>query len=158
MSKPNPAMRTDYYRAGETIVAQGDLGDAVYIIRSGSVEVIVGEDSKSRIVSTLGAGEIFGEMGSLDPGPRSATVKATTDTRCVVTTFDELTRSFSQDPEQAMELMKVLARRLRHMNELVQTLQPGKKRRLRDIFNDWQETFEDAKALAHKSEKMLHMV
>jgi len=151
-------MHTVSYQAGETILSQGEDGDTAFLINSGSVEVIVGEGAKARNVGTLGAGEIFGEMGLIDPGPRSATVKAVTDTECIETTYDELTSSFQEHPERAFEFMKTLAGRLRHMNELVQTLQPGRKRRLRDIFNDWQETFEDSKALAHKSERMLHMV
>lgn len=150
-------MQTVRYSAGDTILSEGETGDHAFLINSGSVEVIVGEGDKARTVGTLGAGEVFGEMSLIDPGPRSATVKAVSDTECLKTTYDELSRSFREDPERAFAFMRTLVGRLRHMNELVQSLQPG-KRRLRDIFNDWAETYDDAKVLAHKSEKMLHMV
>ena len=151
-------MRAVNFHAGDTILVEGEVGDDAFLINNGSVEVIVGQADKARSVGTLGAGEVFGEMSLIDPGPRSATVKAVAETECVQTTYDELTNSLQEHPERAFEFMKTLAGRLRQMNELIQTLQPGKKRRLRDIFNDWQETYEDSKALAQKSEKMLHMV
>jgi len=151
-------MRNVSFKAGETILSQGEAGDTAYLIDRGSVEVIVGAGDTARNVGILKAGEVFGEISLIDPGPRSATVRAVTDTECIETTYDELTGSFHEHPERAFEFMKTLAGRLRHMNELIQSMQPGKKRRLRDIFNDWQETFEDSKALALKSEKMLHMV
>jgi hypothetical protein len=43
------------------------------------------------------------------------------------------------------------------MNELVQSMQPGKPR-LRDVFNEWREMYEDAREAGRKAEKMLHMV
>jgi exonuclease VII small subunit len=75
----------------------------------------------------------------------------------VVTTYDELVGSFHEHPERALEFMKMFARRLRHMNELVQSMQPGKPR-LRDVFNEWREMYEDAREAGRKAEKMLHMV
>lgn len=150
-------MRTVSFQAGDTILSEGEDGDTAYLINSGSVEVIVGKGDRARSVATLGAGEVFGEIGLIDAGPRSASVKAVTDTECVVTTYDELTGSFREHPERAFAFMKTLAGRLRHMNELVQTMQP-EKRRLRDVFNEWREVYEDSRAAERKVEKMLHMV
>jgi CRP-like cAMP-binding protein len=150
-------MRTATFRAGDTILSEGEVGDTAYLINSGSVEVIVGKGNKARNVGTLEAGEVFGEMSLIDPGPRSATVRALSDTECVVTTYDELTDTFKEYPERAFEFMKTLAGRLRHMNQLVTTMQPG-KRRLRDIFNDWADLYEDSRTATDKVEKMLHMV
>jgi CRP-like cAMP-binding protein len=150
-------MRTVNYKAGDTIVSEGDVGDSAYRINAGTVEVTVGNGQNARSVAKLEAGEIFGEMSLIDAGPRSATVKALTDTECVVTTYDELARSFHQHPEQAFEFMETLVHRLRLMNALVQDAGPG-KRRLRDIFNDWQETFEDSQAAARNAEKRFYIV
>ena len=66
-----------------------------------------------RRVGTLGAGDVFGEMSLIEPGPRSATVKAVTDTECLVTTYDEFIASSQADPKRAVEFMKTLVRRLR---------------------------------------------
>jgi CRP/FNR family cyclic AMP-dependent transcriptional regulator len=150
-------MRTVNFQTGDIILAEGEVGDTAYLINSGAVEVIAGSGNKARSVGTLKDGDIFGEMSLLDPGPRSATVKAVSDTECIVTTYDELISSFEAHPERALEFMKMFARRLRHMNELVQTMQPG-KRRLRDIFNEWRELYEDAQTTEKKSEKIFHMV
>jgi CRP-like cAMP-binding protein len=90
------------------------------------VKVTVGEGAKARNLAELGAGDVFGEMSLIDPGPRSATVKALTDTECVATTHDELMGSIQEHPDWALKFMKTFVRRLRHMNELVTTMQPAR--------------------------------
>lgn len=130
-------MRTVTFNAGDTILFEGDVGDTAYSINRGSVEVLIGKGEKARSIGTLGVGEIFGEISLIDPGPRSATVKALTDTECVVTTYEELTNSFHEHPERAFEFMKTLAGRLRQMNQLVQTMKPGEQPSLRGMLNDW---------------------
>jgi CRP-like cAMP-binding protein len=119
-------MRTENFRAGETIISEGEVGGTAYLINSGSVKVTVGADAKTRKLAELGAGDVFGEMSLIDPGPRSATVTALTDCECVATTHDELMGSIHEHPEWAIEFMKTFVRRLRHMNELVTTMQPAR--------------------------------
>ena len=82
-------MQTVKFRAGDTIISEGEDGNTAFLIISGSVEVSIGQAPKAKTVGTLGAGDVFGEMSLIEPGPRSATVKAVTDTECVVTTYDE---------------------------------------------------------------------
>jgi CRP-like cAMP-binding protein len=136
-------MQTFKFAAGDTILTEGEVGHSAYLITAGSVEVVIGKGAKARRVGTIDAGEMFGEMSLIDPGPRSATVRALTDTECVVATYSEFISSIQQHPEQAMEFMRALVRRLRHMNEFVATMDPA-KRRLRDIIVDWQnKAFED---------------
>ena len=74
------SMQTITFNAGDTIIFEGGEGRTAFLIVSGSVEVSVGEGSKARALGTLEAGEVFGEMCLIEPGPRSATVKALTDT------------------------------------------------------------------------------
>src|SRR5579872_712441 len=126
-------MQTQTFKAGDTIIAEGEEGKTAFLVVSGSVEVIIGEGSKSRVLATLGAGEVFGEMCLIEPGPRSATVKAAADTECVVTTYDEFVGSVQQDPAQAVQFMRTLVRRLRQMNEQMAKLSP-RKRGLRALF------------------------
>jgi CRP-like cAMP-binding protein len=130
-------MQTFRFTAGETILSEGETGHSAYLITVGSVEVILGKGDAAKRVGMLNAGEMFGEMSLIDPGPRSATVKAVTDTECVVSTYPEFVASIQKDPEKAIEFMRVLVRRLRQINELVAGMDPG-KRRLRDIMIDWQ--------------------
>ena len=56
-------------------------------------------------------------MSLIEPGPRSATVKAVTDVECFVTTYDAFLASAQTDPQRAVEVMQTLVRRLRQMNE-----------------------------------------
>jgi CRP-like cAMP-binding protein len=124
------------FTAGDVILSEGEDGNSAYLIVSGSVEVIVGEGAKAKTVATLKDGEVFGEMSLLEPGPRSATVRAVTDTECAVTSYDDFMASIRQNPEQAIEFMKTLVLRLRKMNEMMASLDPG-KRGLVNVFRDW---------------------
>ena len=76
-------MQTVKFNAGDTILSEGEAGDTAFLIVAGSVEVSIGEGAKAKSVGTLDAGEVFGEMSLIEPGPRSATVKAVTDTECL---------------------------------------------------------------------------
>jgi alkyl hydroperoxide reductase subunit AhpC/uncharacterized protein (DUF924 family) len=112
-------MQTVKFRAGETIISEGDEGDTAFLIVSGSAEVTVGPEAKAKTVGTLSAGEVFGEMCLIEPGPRSATVKAVTNAECVATSHDDFIPSMQKDPERAMTVMKSLVRRLRETNNLL---------------------------------------
>jgi CRP/FNR family transcriptional regulator, cyclic AMP receptor protein len=78
---------------------------------------------------------VFGEMCLVEPGPRSATVRAATDMECVTISYDEFVASIEEDPRRAVAFMKTLVRRLRQMNERLATVEPG-QRSLRQIFRD----------------------
>jgi len=125
------------YKAGDTIISEGEDGDTAFLVVSGSVEVSVGREAK--VLCTLDRGEVFGEMSLIDPGPRSATVKALTDTKCLVTSFDEFAASIQSNPEDAILFLKTLVRRLRQMNARIAETDPA-KRGLRRIFGDLQKS------------------
>ncbi|HEY7966451.1 MAG TPA: FAD-dependent oxidoreductase [Solirubrobacteraceae bacterium] len=67
-----------HYEEGETIFAEGDSGDSLFMIIAGEVEVLKRFGDEQRAVGTLGAGEYFGEMALLGRDPRSATARALT--------------------------------------------------------------------------------
>jgi CRP-like cAMP-binding protein len=125
------------FKTGDTIISEGAEGKTAYLIISGSVEVSVGQGEAPKVLTTLGEGEVFGEMCLIDPGPRSATVKAAADTECLATSYDEFVSAIETDPRQAVQFMQTLVRRLRRMNERIATLDPG-KRGLLQVFRDWQ--------------------
>src|SRR5215472_3672775 len=70
---------TRSYKAGEVIFRQGDPAEELFIVKSGKVEVRLG----NRLLDTLPELSIFGEMALIDRSPRSATVVAATDTTVV---------------------------------------------------------------------------
>jgi small-conductance mechanosensitive channel len=85
----------------ETILRQGDPGDSLYVIRSGTVAV------RTR---TMTAGQFFGEMSLMTGAPRSATVVATTDVECYVVDKDAFQEILQEKPELADTISDILAR------------------------------------------------
>ena len=120
-------MRTVKFKGGDTILTEGEQGDTAFLIVDGSVEVTIGEGAKAKNVGVLKSGEVFGEMSLIDPGPRSATVRAVIDTECVVTNYEEFNDSIQTDPARAALFMKTLVRRLRQMNEKMAEMDPHKR-------------------------------
>ena len=116
------------FKAGETIIDEGDEGDTAFFIVSGAVDVTVGRGAKARIVGRLETGEVFGEMCLIEPGPRSATITATCDTECLAASYSEFIAAIEENPERAVGFMKTLVRRLRKMNELLESASPNRGR------------------------------
>ena len=108
------------FKAGDTIICEGDEGDTAFFIVSGAVDVVVGHGANARTVGRLETGEVFGEMCLIEPGPRSATVRAACDTECLSASYQEFIASIEANPERAVGFMKTLVRRLRKMNELLE--------------------------------------
>ena len=98
---------------GDAIFRAYDMGAEMYIVLEGEVELTVGD----RVLETLGPGEPFGEMALIDQAPRVAT--ATAKTRCTLAVIPEQRFLFlvQTRPEFALQIMKVMADRLRKMNE-----------------------------------------
>jgi CRP-like cAMP-binding protein len=103
------------YAAGKVIFQAGDVGDFMYVVKEGTVQIAV----QDRVVDTLGAGSVFGEMALIDDLPRAAT--ATTVTECKLVLIDRRRFGFlvQQTPYFALQLLRIVSSRLRHMDELV---------------------------------------
>lgn len=100
--------------AGHTIFRDGDPGDSLYVVRSGSVEISVRTTTGERVLlETAGAGDFFGELSLLDSGPRMATAEATSDVEMLVLDRDGLEEFLRLKPAAAMDLLAATARRLR---------------------------------------------
>ena len=101
------------YKAGAPVIKEGEPGQEMFVVESGSVEVFRGSGTKERRLSLLEAGDFFGEMALLDNQPRSASVRAATDCQLLVidaTTLDQMLR---QHAEVAVRMLRNLAGRLR---------------------------------------------
>lgn len=118
MSKPNLLNYLGHYKeakrfkAGEVVFQRGQPGNVLYIVASGTVEIRIGET----VMEVVGTGGIVGEMSLLDGAPRSATVVARTT--CDLVPIDERRFLFlvSQSPMFALDVMRVMADRLRATN------------------------------------------
>ena len=115
------------FKAGETIIREGDEGDTAFFIVSGTVNVSVGRGDRAQTVGKLETGEVFGEMSLIDPGPRSATVTAVCDTECLAASYRDFVAAIEDNPERAVGFMKTLVRRLRKMNELLESATPERR-------------------------------
>ena len=69
-------MRREHYENGQEIVRQGELGQQLYLIWKGEVEVVRSDNGESRVLATLGPGKHFGEMAVFQNVRRTATVRA----------------------------------------------------------------------------------
>lgn len=109
----NPEILT--VNAGQPLFVEGEDGCQMFVLTVGSAEVIVG----NRTVETIVRGNIVGEMGLVSPGPRSATVVAKTD--CEFVAIDEKRFQYlvQQTPFFAMQVMRVMAERLRATDALL---------------------------------------
>lgn len=106
------------YKTGETIVKEGEQAVAFFMITKGKVEAISGAGTKKPVVlNTLGAGQVFGEMALLDGMPRNATVKATTDTECLVLSRWDFVAELRTNPHIAVAMLPILSKRLREAND-----------------------------------------
>ena len=134
-------MQAIAFKAGETIISEGDQGNTAFFIVTGSVDVRIGQGAEARTVGTLGTGEVFGEMCLIEPGPRSATITALTDVECLAASYEEFIDAIETYPERAVGFMKTLVRRLRQMNDLLE--RAGHDRRgLRGLVHDCRKSFE----------------
>ena len=94
---------------GEEIFAEGEAGDALYLVLDGKVRVHRGD----RQIAELGERECFGEMAILDASPRSATVTAVKDTNLIKISREDFQEIMAEKPEIALGIIKVLSHRLR---------------------------------------------
>ena len=101
-------------RCGEFLFREGDDADALYIVERGVLRIISG----SAVYETVQAGGIVGEMAIIDEGmPRSASVIAGTYAELIKIDAHEFTALIADAPEFALMVMRVMARRLRLMNQ-----------------------------------------
>jgi Na+:H+ antiporter len=101
--------RAKRFGPGETIVREGDPGNALYVILDGKVRV---HPPTGRRV-TLSAGDYFGEMALLDGAPRSADIAAAGEVTVMVIGRAAFTKLLRGEPQIAQVLLRTLARRLR---------------------------------------------
>jgi CRP-like cAMP-binding protein len=103
-------------RAGQALFRQGEPGDVMYVLITGTADILVGD----KVIESAGAGEFLGEMALVDSGPRAATVIAATDCRLVPIDVERFHLLVREAPHFATEVMKTMARRLRKIDRKVE--------------------------------------
>jgi len=98
--------------AGEAIFRTYDMGSEMYVVLEGQVELTI----DSNVLEVLGPGEPFGEMALIDQAPRIATATAKTPCKLAVIPEKRFLFMVQQTPHFALQIMKVMADRLRKAN------------------------------------------
>lgn len=107
------------YRDGEVIIRQGELGDCMYVILDGKVEVLQRKDEQEYSLAVLEKGDFFGEMGLFDRDVRSATVRSLGG--AILLTVDKrmFLQRIHEDASFAYRILRRMARRIGELEALL---------------------------------------
>jgi CRP-like cAMP-binding protein len=117
------SLRRRAFRRGTMIFHKDQVGDALYIIESGTVRIFLPSEGGNELhIDTLGPGAVFGDMALLDGQARSASADAMEDTVTHTLSREEFQRYLSSSPALATALIALLSTRLRHVMQYTETL------------------------------------
>ena len=105
------------YQNGERIVSQGEVGDSMFVIQAGRVQVFMEEGGSEIPLSVLEAGEVFGEMALFSREPRAATVRALGEARILTIDKKGFFKWIHQDPSLALRILQKMSERIRKLND-----------------------------------------
>jgi len=108
---------------GSLIMAAGDATESLYVVVSGRLKVMMGDaEGKEVILSLIGPGEFFGEMGLIDDSPRSASVIAIEPCELLSLSRRDFKKCMTENFDMTMAVMKGLVRRLREADRKIGSL------------------------------------
>jgi CRP/FNR family cyclic AMP-dependent transcriptional regulator len=108
---------------GQVLFHEGEPGDSLYIVLSGKVKLgRRSSDGRENLVAVMGPSDQFGELSLFDPGPRTATAVVVTDGRIARLPKAALQKWVEERPQIALQLLRVVARRLRRTNTMLADL------------------------------------
>ena len=106
---------------GDVVIKEGEAGDCLYFILSGSVSVIKHMETSQAIhLADMGPNDYFGEMALFDNQPRSASVKAREDTQLLILKRFEFEELMKEYPRIAIHACRVFSQRFRELQTKVQ--------------------------------------
>lgn len=116
-------LRVRHFRRGEVLFHEGDPGDALFIVASGAVKVVVpSEEGAEAILATLRRGDFLGELALLDGAPRSASAIALEVTEVLTLPRDQFRALANTEPAIRDALLESMARELRRLTTHVAEL------------------------------------
>jgi CRP/FNR family cyclic AMP-dependent transcriptional regulator len=108
---------------GQVLFHEGEPGDSLYIVLSGKVKLgRRASDGRENLVAVMGPSDQFGELSLFDPGPRISTAVVVTDGRVARLPKSALQKWVEERPQIALQLLRVVARRLRRTNTMLADL------------------------------------
>jgi CRP/FNR family cyclic AMP-dependent transcriptional regulator len=119
MTEPLFARYGREYAPGDVLFVEGEAGDVMYVIQSGTVRITKQIHGEEKMLAVLGPGEFVGEMAILNGKPRNATAAVLEPARCLVIEARMLESMLRRNAEIAIRLIKKLAKRLDSVDALV---------------------------------------
>ena len=112
-----------HYAKNSVILTQGERSNSLYLIIEGRLKVYATDaDGRQTLLAFLNAGDFFGELSLLDDEPRSASVMTVAKSHLLCLTQDAFKRFVEAYPEQLLPMLRVLARRLRALDDTIRSL------------------------------------
>lgn len=111
------------YKDREIIVKQGDVGDCMYVIQEGRVEIVVEKDGQEILIAIRGESEFFGEMAIFERELRMATVRALGEARILTIDEKNFLRRIHEDPSLAYRVVRTMSQRIRALAARVADLE-----------------------------------
>ena len=104
---------------GDVLFAEGDEPSSLHIVLSGRIAIVMTSDVDNResVVALMDSGDLFGELGLLDNGARSATARAIEPTSVLEIGYEHVKKIFDEQPDLVWAAARMLAQRLRAMDE-----------------------------------------
>lgn len=110
-------------KKGTVLFQQGEPGEAVYVVKEGSVKIsMMDEEGKEYIIHVMKPGEVFAEATLFSSGPYPADAEALEDSILIVLNNDRLEELIRSNSELALELIKVMAKRLQDISKQINSL------------------------------------
>lgn len=103
----------------EILFEDGDVADAMYIVKSGSISILISDDKTEKEVSRVSTGQLIGEMSLFDKRLRSATAKALTNCELVRLPYPKLEAELATMPEWVQVTLKTLVQKIRDANKKI---------------------------------------
>jgi CRP/FNR family transcriptional regulator, cyclic AMP receptor protein len=100
------------FAPGQVLFNAGDMGDSAYVVIEGAVEISVPTPSGPIVVNTLSRNDIIGEIAIFGDVPRTATATAQAKVEALKISKDLFEKIIRENPDAALELIRVLAGRL----------------------------------------------
>lgn len=105
------------YKDGEVLIRQGEVGDRMFVVEEGEVQVLRETDNGEVLLRVAGPGELLGEMSIFDHEVRSATVRAKGPVRALTVDKKNFLRRVHEDPTLAFRLVSSMSNRVRDLSE-----------------------------------------
>jgi CRP/FNR family cyclic AMP-dependent transcriptional regulator len=104
---------------GDVLFHEGDPPDALYLVLRGRLAIAIANpiDRRESVVALMEVDDLFGEMGMLDEGPRSAMARALEPTALLEIPYEPILAMFDENPKLLWNVTRLLAQRIRNTDE-----------------------------------------